>query len=316
MTIRRARGARINGNIIDFTSGWLVANIGHDNRAVRRAIHKAQGWAVMDRHENPHRTAAIKALRSILPSYLKYISLYNSGSEAIDAALRMAGPEVIAHPKAYHGSTIGAQSIERLDFTCCSEPLPSAIMVETFLGPWCEWWTKDDIEDLRAYQMAGGTLIFDEMQSGFGRTGTWWGFPHYFLMPDILVGGKAMAGGLPMAFVASSAWPGDTWESTFSGNALSCAACVATINEIRKRGLIERVQELEPLIQQSLPWGWRGMGFAYAFEHPNADAVCDRALERGLLLLHTGRGTVKICPPLTIRKRDLIRGLEIIKECL
>lgn len=335
MVVHKAKGARVNG-LIDFTSGWLVANIGHDNPAVMRAVRKAKGWAVLDRWENPGRVKATEALLSTLPAYLSHVQFYNSGSEAIDAALRMAGGNVIAHPRAYHGSTIGAQSIPRREFT---EPLSidaiimvntdhgsftqsasnlaTTILVETFHGAWCDWHSADVIGRLCKEQRSGTVIIFDEMQSGFGRTGAWWGFEHYDICPDIIVGGKAMAGGFPMAFVATQPRFKGTngFESTFSANPLACAACVATIKEIRTRKLIEHVRELEPLITDAFP-DIRGKGFAYAFDHNDADAVVDRALVEGLMLLHTGRGTIKIAPPLCIRKRDLIRGLEILRSVL
>ena len=317
MQVKRAAGARVNG-LIDFTSGWLVANIGHDNRAVMRAVRKARGWAVISEHPNSGLLAASDAMISILPAYLRHIQFYNSGSEAIDAAMRFTDAPfmVKAHPRAYHGSTIGAQSVLRQKFT---DPMldSTAVLVETFHGPWCEWHTSEEIDALREHQVRGGVLIFDEMQAGFGRTGRWWGFEHYDIKPDIVVGGKAMAGGFPMAFVAwtDAVHPNSTWPSTFSGNALSCAACVATIREIRRRKLLERVVALEPLISGAFPQA-QGKGFAYAFEHSEADAVVDRALERGLMLLHTGRGTVKICPPLCISKRALLRGLEILRSAV
>lgn len=311
MQVKRASGARVNG-LIDFTSGWLVANIGHDNRAVMRAVRKAHGWAVLDRWENPARTEAKAAILSTLPAYLSHIAFYNSGSEAIDAAIRLAGGDVTAHPLAFHGSTIGAQSIRRGDFTHLSS-VP--VMLSPFLGAWCEWPSTEVLAALRNHN---APIIIDEMQSGVGRTGAWWGFEHMGIEPDLLVGGKAIAGGFPMGFVAGRSELMDgkpTWESTFSGNALSCAACVATIREIRRRKLIERVVQFEPLIQEAFPQA-QGKGFAYAFDHPHADDVVDRALERGLMLLHTGRGTVKICPPLCISKRDLIRGLEILRSAI
>ena len=312
MTVKRAHGARVNG-LIDFTSGWLVANIGHDNRAVMRAARRARGWAVLDRWENPARAAAEAALFSTLPAHLDRIAFYSSGSEAIDAALRFADGLVVAHPRAFHGSTIGAQAIPRIEF----DHLPpySSVMIETFHGAWCEWHDESVVDIWREHQGRGNALIFDEMQSGFGRTGKWWGFEHYNVEPDMVVGGKAIAGGFPLAFVAGRnelMLGKPLWESTFSGNALSCAACTETVRQIRKRRLLERVRWFSVLIPEAFPQA-QGKGFAWAFEHPDADAVVDRALERGLMLLHTGRGTIKIAPPLTIRVADLVRGLEILK---
>jgi len=313
--VKRARKARVNG-LIDFTSGWLVANIGHDTRRVMRAVRKARGWAVLDRWENPARVAAEAALRSTLPPHLDHINFYSSGSEAMDAAIRCAGGPVVAHPRAFHGSTIGAHGgFRAMIFMSRFLGNYDGILVETFHGPWCEWHDESTIALLRKHQAQGTVLIFDEMQSGFGRTGRWWGFEHYDVEPDIVVGGKAIAGGFPLAFVAARHEIIDgkpMWESTFSGNALSCAALVETVKEIRRRQLLQRVLRLEPMIREAFPTA-QGKGFAYAFDHPDADAVADRALERGLMLLHTGRGTVKICPPLVISERDLALGLGILK---
>lgn len=300
---------RIYG-LIDFTSGLLVANIGHDNRRVMRAVRKAKVWAKIPSIENPIRKEAEETLLSTLPPHLNRVAFYNSGSEAMDAAIRIVGGTAQAHPKAFHGSTAATQTIERTSFDW---PIPSsiAIIVETFLGPWCEWHSPEDMDFVR-----GHTVIFDEMQAGFGRTGKWWGFQHYDIEPDMVVGGKAIAGGFPMAFVAGRAEIMDDkkhWETTFSGNALSCAACVATIKEIRRRHLVERAQHIGEEIRRVFPDA-QGKGAAMAFLHPDADGVVDRALERGLLLLRTGRGTVKICPPLTISWRNLRYGLRVIKD--
>ena len=333
MRVKRARGARVNG-LIDFTSGWLVANIGHDNPRVLRAVRKARGWAVLDGWENPARTAAEAELRAILPPYLDRIYLYNSGSEAMDAALRFAPGPVVAHPRAFHGSTIGAQAIRRSnigEWLQRDAHTPSGtVLLETFLGPWCEWYPRELISVVSTLQREEGlTLIFDEMQAGFGRTGRWWGFEHYGIRPDIVVGGKAMAGGFPMAFVAGRAalLNGPSWESTFSGNALSCAACVATIREIRRRRLVERVRANEWRIREACEriaalkpeWTYDGRGFAYAVDMHDAAAakrIVAEARQRGLLLLDTGRGTVKIAPPLSIPLVELELGLEILEHTI
>lgn len=319
MRVDRARGAHING-MIDFTSGWLVANVGHDNPAVLRAVREAYGWAVIDGYENPHRVLAEREMRSILPPHLTELAFYNSGSEAMDAAVRFAGRPIRTMERAYHGSTIGAQALMRIGAhldALNTEPR-EAVLLETFLGPWCEWLPDELITRLRTLQETRGmVVIFDEMQAGFGRTGRWWGFQHYRIEPDIVVGGKAMAGGFPMAFVATRAGMmsgPDNWESTFSGNALCCAACVATIQEIKRRRLLERVRALEPIIRDALPA--RGKGFAYAVDCERADEVVSEAAERGLLLLRTHRQTVKVAPPLCISERDLRRGLAILKRLL
>ena len=317
MTIKPAR---ING-LIDFTSGWLVANIGHDNRAVMRAVKKARGWAVMQNIENPIRQQAIETLHSILPHYLNQVAFYNSGSEAIDAAIRIAGPPIVTHERAFHGSTGNTQNLKygpHLQHLKYLDTPRNTFLLETFLGPWCEWHSSKLIKEIAENRRKGKAIVmFDEMQSGFGRTGKWFGFEHYNIWPDIIIGGKAAAGGFPFAFIAGrrKVMHGDKWESTFSGNALSCAAFIETVNQIRKHRLIERVCENEHLISDAFPEA-QGKGYAYAFPCKRAKEVVKIAREAGLLLLDTGKDTIKIAPPLCISRRDLCRGIEIIRRAL
>ena len=327
----KAHGARVNG-LIDFTSGWLVANIGHDNRAVMRAVRKARGWAVMQNVDNPMRQRAIETLRSILPPYLDWFALYSTGSEAIDVAIRAAinclnagisfkSLPVVTHRLANHGTTIGAERLACGRYLSYLNQMDSpesvAVLLETFLGPWCKWHSAKLIEKIAERQNAGSCVVmFDEMQAGFGRTGRWFGFEHYDIKPDLVIGGKAAAGGFPFAFIAANKKMSKnllTRESTFSGNALSCAAFVETVRQIRKKHLIGRVIENEHLITDAFPEA-EGKGYAYAFPCEQAKEVVRIAREKGLLLLDTGRSTVKICPPLCISQRDLKRGLGIIKE--
>ena len=312
-------GARVNG-MIDFTSGWLVANIGHDNRAVMRAVKKARGWAVIQDIENPIRQKAEETLQSILPPYLNRFAFYNSGSEAIDAAIRIAGPPIVTHERAFHGSTGNTQNLKygpHFQHLKYLDTPRNTFLLETFLGPWCEWHLPKLIKEIAENRRKNQTIVmFDEMQAGFGRTGKWFGFEHYNIWPDIIIGGKAAAGGFPFAFIAGRAevMDGkDKWESTFSGNALSCAAFIETVRQIRKHKLIARVCENEYLICETFPEA-QGKGYAYAFPHDQAEEVVKIARKKGLLLLDTGRGTIKIAPPLCISLRDLWRGLQIIEE--
>lgn len=332
-----AKGATVCG-LIDFTSGLLTANIGHDNSSVWIAIAAASGFSAW--YSPTHaRLRAYKALDSILPWY-KYV-LLSTGSEAIDCAMKIAkdnGFDLTTNPRSYHGSTIGAGWASGLvknkyfDNPQIASGSP-AIMLEPFLGPWCEWYNDEFIARLKKQQSDGwGIVIFDEMQAGFGRTGKWFGFEHYAITPDIVVGGKAAGGGFPVAFVAGrpdlmDKNPGADYISTFSGNPWACLALEATINYIRDNKLIEAVCEKEHVISDAcksmvadgLAVVYMGKGFAYAL-HLNDIAKAKRivaaARERGLLLLDTWRGTIKIAPPLVIGEKDLVDGMDIIRACL
>lgn len=336
-----AKGATVCG-LIDFTSGLLTANVGHDNGRVWMAVAAANGFSAWY-SPTQARLRAYKALDSILPGY-KYV-LLNSGSEAIDQAIKIAcdnGYVVLTHERSYHGSTIGAGWASGLVKSEFFGKAPSveyldrhdkvAVLLETFLGPWCEWYTHEFIEKLWEKQRNGAIVIFDEMQAGFGRTGKWFGFEHYGIKPDIVVGGKAAGGGFPVAFVAGTsrlmdANPNADYVSTFSGNPWACLALDATVEYIREHRLIEAVREKEYLIEdgcefmvrEGLAGTYMGKGFAYAL-HLNDVAKAKRivaaARERGLLLLDTWRGTIKIAPPLVIEEKDLIDGMDIIRACL
>jgi len=338
-----AKGATVCG-LIDFTSGLLTANVGHDNSRVWIAIAAASGFSAWY-SPTKARLRAYKALDSILPGY-KYI-LLSTGSEAIDQAIKIAidnGYRILTHERSYHGSTIGAGWASGL-----SAPFPTtfgkagnlaylddhdnmAIILETFLGPWCEWYTPEFIEKLRQKQRNGAIVIFDEMQAGFGRTGKWFGFEHYGIKPDIVVGGKAAGGGFPVAFVAGrpdlmDKNPNADYVSTFSGNPWACLALSATIEYIREHKLIEAVLDKEFIIadkcdfmvKDELANAYMGKGFAYALHFDDvakAKRIVAEARERGLLLLDTWRGTIKIAPPLVIGEKDLIDGMDIIRACL
>lgn len=337
---RNAKGAHVAG-YIDFTSGLLTANIGHDNQAVMEAVSKCRGWSGWY-SPTAHRLAVYRALDSILPRYLDKYLLLSTGSEAIDCAIKIAidnGYRVLTHERSYHGSTIGAEWASGLRpaspfFGKCTnlnhmDDENVAVLLETFIGPWCEWYTPAFIERLKDVQRRGGIVIFDEMQAGFGRVGTWFGFEHYHVAPDIVVGGKAAAGGFPFAFVAGRAElldknPQADYISTFSGNPFGCAATVATISEIRSQKLLEKVRKDEEIIikaaeamqSKGLIDGYKGKGFAYALYLSNVADVVKVAMGNGLLLLDTGRGTIKIAPPLVISRSDLRIGMKIIEDAI
>ena len=338
---KNAKGAHVAG-YIDFTSGLLTANIGHDNPRIMEAVSKCKGWSGWYA-PSKQRLNAYRTLDSILPRYLDKYLLLSTGSEAVDQAIKIAtdiGYSVLTHERSYHGSTIGAQwasGISEKTHLGKAGPLSImddynkvAILLETFIGPYCEWYPPSFIEKLKEKQRNGSIIIFDEMQAGFGRTGKWFGFEHYKIAPDIVVGGKAAAGGFPFAFVAGradlmNANPGADYVSTFSGNPIGCAAFCATVREIREGKLLEQVHDNEPIIiehaNEMVKKGYikeyMGKGFAYAF-YPTMDAkkIVDCARGRGLLLIDTGRGTIKIAPPLVISKGDLVAGMKIIEDAM
>ncbi len=198
------------------------------------------------------------------------------------------------------------------------------------------------LRELRALcDQYGIMLIFDEVQSGFGRTGKWWGGEHSGVVPDIQVMAKGIASGFPLSAVSSRREIMDQWSvgahgSTFGGNPVSCAAACATIDVIRDEGLIENAARMGERLRDSLRGlqadqpmigEVRGLGLMTAAEFvhedgsPNgeaAEAVREHALEQGLLLLTCGLRdhVVRFIPALNIDRADLDRGFEIFAEAV
>lgn len=183
----------------------------------------------------------------------------------------------------------------------------------------------------------GILFVADEVQSGVGRTGTMWAIEQYGVEPDLLVSGKSLGGGLPLAGVTGPAEIVDAVEpgglgGTFGGNPLACAAAVAVLEEVRKPEFLERAlelgetirAELEQLAARTASIGEvRGLGPMLAIElaEPTPDlakAVTAAAREKGLILLSCGLygNVIRILVPLVVSDEDLARGLELLEESL
>ncbi len=179
-------------------------------------------------------------------------------------------------------------------------------------------------------------LILDEVYTGFGRTGDWFACQHEDVVPDLLVVGKSMAGGLPLSAVIGTpevmeAWPASAGEalhtSTFLGNPVTCAAALAQLEEIEARGLVAAARELGEWLGRRLedwaasrPWALatRGRGLMQALELKapiRAEAVAEAALRRGVLLLPEGNA-LAFTPALVIAPAQLERALAILEELL
>ena len=278
---------------IDFVSGISVSNIGHRHPAVLEAIHKQLDHYL---HLNVYgefiqspQVMLAKSLVSFLPENLNSVYLVNSGSEAIEGAIKLSKrftgrTEVVAFTNAYHGSTMGALSI------LGNEPLKNAfrplipdirflgfndpddldnistrtacIVAETIQAeagiilPDQEWLLK-----LRKRCSETGTLlVIDDVQMGFGRTGKLFSFEHFGIRPDILVLAKAMGGGMPIgAFVSSKEImstltfnPELGHITTFGGHPVSCAAALASLQVITQDHLLERVESKGTMIQEKI----------------------------------------------------------------
>lgn len=187
----------------------------------------------------------------------------------------------------------------------------------------------------------GILLIFDEVQSGFGRTGEWFAAEGYGITPDILTMAKGIASGMPLSAVGASKkimsrWPPGAHGTTFGGNPISCAASIATINVIENEDLLQNAQklgraalrELRKIARSHSSIGdVRGMGLMigveFIAEDGSADRAClekvmERCLNKGLIIIDCGvnKNVARLIPPLNITKGELMLAIEIFKEAL
>ena len=209
-------------------------------------------------------------------------------------------------------------------------------MLETFQG-WCAaFYPSEFVQAIERFCRRHNILLcFDEMQSGFARTGRKFGYEHYGVTPDLICVGKAMGGGVPLSGVLGRAEILDAPDagdlsSTHSANPICCAAGLAVLNEIDRLDLVREAErkglilytELEKLTQRftdkiSCVLG-NGLIAAVLFNGPHefVSRVVERCYQKGLLLIHTGRESIKIGPPLTIADDALIEGVQVIGEAI
>jgi 4-aminobutyrate aminotransferase-like enzyme len=222
----------------------------------------------------------------------------------------------------------------------------AGVISETFQGPTVAFMPPDYVRALREWATEHGALLaFDEIQAGFGRTGRWFGFEHYGVEPDLIITGKGMTSSLPMSAVIGRGAVLDLaahgeMSSTHTGNPLCCAAALANIAAIRDDGLLANAVALEPVARRALEAlralfpgrvgaiNGRGLVWAVYLLDPTtgendvelAKRVVTRCMEQGLLMLQTGRGTLKIAPPLCIPREAFLEGMQVIEgalgECL
>lgn len=351
---------------LDLVAGVSACSLGHCHPKVVEAItHQAgQYMHVMVYGEFIQQPAVAytKLLASLLPEPLETTYLVNSGTEAMEGALKLARKatgrsQLIAAKNAYHGNTMGSLSLMGLEERKAPfRPLlpevsfigfnneedlkkitdkTAAVVLETIQGGAGFLLPKNDyLQKVKARcEEVGALLILDEIQPGFGRTGALFAFEHYNCIPDILVMGKGMAAGLPAgAFTASKALmdhlkaaPKLGHITTFGGNAVIAAACLATLKEITSSALIpdtlEKEKQFRERLQHPLIKEIRGKGLMLALlvASPEiANQIVEKCAQKGVLLfwLLFEPRAVRISPPLTISKGEIDKGCELILEVL
>ncbi|PVY38915.1 aspartate aminotransferase family protein [Pontibacter virosus] len=364
--VEKAEGIYMYGSdghrYIDLISGIGVSNVGHRHPKVLRAIHdqldRYMHLMVYGEFVQAPQVQLAHALSGTLPDRLNNTYLLNSGAEAVEGALKLAKrhtgrTELISCYNAYHGSTQGALSMNGSEsFKNAFRPLlpdvrhihynsiadlqhiterTAAVLIETVQGEaGVRVPEKDYLKQLRERCNQTGTLlILDEIQCGFGRTGTFWAFEQFGIEPDILVCAKGMGGGMPIgAFIAPqeimAAFKTDPILghcSTFGGHPVSCAASLATLQVIQEENLLAGVAQKSKLIKQLLVHprikGIRNQGLMMAAEFESFEvlkAVIDQAILNGVLTdwFLFCDNSMRIAPPLTITEDQIREACQII----
>ena len=368
--VEKAEGSYIYGKdgraYLDFVAGVSANTLGHSHpkvvNAIKEQADKYLHVMVYGEYAQEKPVELCKLLAEATPEPLEVTYLVNSGAEAIDGALKLAKrytgrEEIISMKNSYHGNTHGALSVSGNEFHKREfRPLlpmisfiefnneeefskitekTACVIAETiqgaagFLTPSLNYFKnlKKRCEEV------GALLILDEIQPGFGRTGKLFSFEHYDMVPDILVMGKGMGGGVPVGAFMSSAEIMKSLQhspklghiTTFGGNPLIAAASFATLKEVLESSLMNEVEEKEKLFRELLVHpkikkvNGRGLMLAVELESPEYTLdVAKRCMEKGLIVFWQlyRNEFMRISPPLTISKEEIKKGCEIILEAL
>ena len=351
---------------IDLISGIGVSNVGHRHPQVVAAckdqLDKYMHLMVYGEYVQSPQSQLAKALTDTLPDELSSVYLVNSGSEAVEGAIKLAKrytgrPHVVSCINAYHGSSHGALSAGGNEiFKQNYRPLlpghfhipfndqeafahidnkTAAVIVETVQGEaGVKVADQNYFKSLKQHcESVGALLILDEIQTGFGRTGKFWAFEHYEIVPDILVSAKGMGGGMPIgAFISSKEIMDSLKENpilghitTFGGHPVSAAASLATINIIKNQNLIAGVASKAALFKSELQHPAikeirnKGLMMAVAFDSFDIlKPVIDRAIELGVVTdwFLFCDNAMRIAPPLIITEDEIKMACKIILQAI
>ena len=351
---------------LDLIAGIGVSGLGHRHPAVVEAakaqLDKYLHTLVYGEFVLAPQVQLAELLARCLPDPLDSVYFVNSGTEATEGAMKLAKRytgryEIVACKKAYHGSTQGAASlmwprdftqgyhpllpgIRHIEYNCewCLQQITektAAVIMETVQG---EWGIRPPVEGYlqkvrERCNEVGALLIFDEIQAGYGRTGSLFAFEQYGVVPDILLLAKGMGGGMPIgAFVASRAVMSALSDNpilghitTFGGHPVSCAAALATLKALLESDLIQQVKAKEQLFLELLQHPAivevRSAGLWMAVELESFEvvqAVIGHCLEKGLITdwFLFNSCSLRIAPPLIITEEQIRWACGVILEGL
>ncbi|GAA3622194.1 aspartate aminotransferase family protein [Flavivirga jejuensis] len=366
MEISHASGSYIydtnNKAYLDFVAGVSACPLGHNHpkviNAIKNQLDKHLHVMVYGEYIQKPAVELAKLLANKLPKSLEKTYLTNSGTEAIEGALKLAKratgrSEIIAAHKAYHGNTMGSMSVmgveekkqayrpllpnvQFITFNNATElayitTKTACVILETiqggagFIEP-----QNNYLEKVRKRcDAVGALLILDEIQPGIGRTGKLFGFEHYNCIPDILVTGKGLGGGMPIGAFTASGELMDVLQdtpklghiTTFGGHPVIAASALATLQEITASNLMDQALEKELLFRKLLIHPLikeiRGKGLMLAIitaSEEITNAIILKCQKEGLILfwLLFEPKAIRITPPLTISNEEITKGCAII----
>ncbi len=380
---------------LDFTAGIGVTSTGHCHPRVVAAAQEQVGRLIHGQYTTVMHRPLLdlsERLSEVLPAALDSVFFSNSGSEAVEAAMRLARqatgrPNIVVFQGSFHGRTVAAASLTTsgTKFRSGFAPLMAGVAVAPFPAAFRYGWTEQvatefalaELDYLLATTSApddtaaffvepvlgeggyvpansaflaglreradrhGILLVLDEVQTGWGRTGDFWGHQHFAVSPDVLITAKGLASGFPLSAIAASedlmrkAWAGSQ-GGTYGGNAVACAAALATLDVIKDEALVDNARKQGELLRAGLErvaagepaiGDVRGLGLMQASEFVTPSGAPDPATaglaqrlagERGLLLLTCGAhgNVVRMIPPLVITSEQVAEGLDIWVEAV
>lgn len=367
--VSHAKGSYIydlNGNkYLDFVAGVSANSLGHNHPSVNKAVtDQLNLYSHVMVYGEFIQKPQLELCKLLAKTLQKEAAVYltNSGTEAAEGAIKLAKrvtgrTQMVAAKMSYHGNTQGSMSVSGVEKqNAAFRPLipgiqfiefnkiddlekiteqTAGVILETIQGG------AGFIEPKNEYlkivknrcQQVGALLILDEIQTGIGRTGTFWGFENYNLEPDIIITGKGLGGGMPIgAFIAGKNYmdllkenPSLGHITTFGGHPIIAAAGVATIKEITVQKLAQKTLHKEALIRSLLKHKHikeirgRGLMLAAILKDQSLTAkVVEASIKKGLILffLLFEKRALRITPPLTISESEIKKGCQILLNIL
>ncbi|MFE7415706.1 aspartate aminotransferase family protein [Rhodococcus sp. NPDC057529] len=397
VTVDHGEGCYLYGTdgrrYLDFTAGIGVTSTGHCHPHVVEAARRQVGSLIHGQYTTVMHQPMLELvdrLGSVLPEGLDSLFFANSGSEAVEASLRLSRqatgrPNVIVFHGGFHGRTVATATMTTSGtrFSAGFSPLMGGVHVAPFPNAYRYGWSEEEATAFALKELdyifatltapnetaafvvepvlgeggyvPGNTaffqglreradrygilLVIDEIQTGFGRTGKFFGHQHFGVRPDIITIAKGLASGFPLSGIAASeelmskGWPGSQ-GGTYGGNAVSCAAAIATLEVIEKEDLVANAaargaQLLDGARRNAIDGigDVRGLGLLVGSEFTAADGTADRAkaaaaqqlaAKKGLLLLTCGAhmNVVRMIPPLIVTADQIEDALKIWSEVL